>query len=133
MPDIRFEVLTVLVVLLPGFLAARLEQRLTVNPKQSDFGQDHRSLLYSFFGLPDIYRDFPFPLAGFAQRPKVGRDGHYSIEANPIRLAFLPLIAVVLSILVSFAANNDFFGRFFRLLRVTRRTWRSSTWAGCFS
>jgi hypothetical protein len=36
MPDFRFEVLTVLVVLLPGFLAARLEQRLTTNPKQNE-------------------------------------------------------------------------------------------------
>jgi len=132
MPDIRFEVLTVLVVLLPGFLAARLEQRLTVNPKQSDFDKTIEALLYSFFVYLTYTAIFRSPLPVSLNAQKVGETVHYSIEANPIRLAFLPLIAVVLSILVSFAANNDFFGRFFRLLRVTRRTWRSSTWADVF-
>ena len=131
MPDIRFEVLTVLVVLLPGFFAARLEQRLTVNPKQSEFDKTIEALLYSFFVYliyTGIFRSLPVSL----KADKVGESVHYTIEASPLRLVVLPLIALVLSVLVSFAANNDFFGGFFRLLRVTRRTWRSSTWADVF-
>lgn len=131
MPDIRFDVLTVLVVLLPGFLAARLEQRLTVNPKQSEFDKTIEALLYSFFVYliyTAIFRSLPVSV----KAEKVGETFHYSIEASPLRLALLPLIAVMLSVLVSFAANNDFFGRFFRWLGATRGTWRSSTWDDVF-
>ncbi len=131
MPDFRFEVLAVLVVLLPGFLAARLEQRLTVNPKQNEFDKTVEALLYSFFiylTFTAIFRSLPVS----AKAEKVGETIHYSIEASPLRLALLPVIAVALSVLVSFAANNDYFGRFFRWLGVTRRTWRASTWDDVF-
>jgi hypothetical protein len=131
MPDIRFEAITILVVLLPGFLAARIEQRLTVNPKQTEFDKTIEALLYSFFIYlisTAIFRSLPVSL----KAEKVGETIRYSIEASALRLAFLPVIALVLSSLVSFAANNDYFGRFFRWLRVTRRTWRSSTWADVF-
>ncbi|SRR6266478_940983 len=131
MPDIRFEVLTALIVLLPGFLAARLEQRLTVNPKQNEFDKIIEALLYSFFIYliyTAIFRSLPVSV----KAEKAGETIHYSIEASPLRLALLPLIAVVLSVLVSFLANHDFFGRLFRGLRVTRRTWRASTWDDVF-
>jgi uncharacterized membrane protein YjjB (DUF3815 family) len=62
MPDFRFEVLTVLVVLLPGFLAARLEQRLTTNPKQNEYDKTIEALLYSFFiylTFTTIFRSSP--------------------------------------------------------------------------
>jgi Family of unknown function (DUF6338) len=119
------------VVLLPGFLAARIEQRLTVNPKQTEFDKTIEALLYSFFiylVFTAIFHSLPVSL----KAEKVGETIHYSIVANALRLALLPLIALALSGVVSFAANNDYFGRIFRGLRVTRRTWRSSTWADVF-
>jgi hypothetical protein len=133
MPDFRFEVLTVLVVLLPGFLAARLEQRLTTNPKQNEYDKTIEALLYSFFiylTFTTIFRSLPVSV----KAEKVGGTDtiHYSIIASPFRLALLPVIAVVLSVLVSFASNNDYFGRLFRWLGVTRRTWRASTWDDVF-
>lgn len=133
MPDFRFEVLTVLVVLLPGFLAARLEQRLTTNPKQNEYDKTIEALLYSFFiylAFTTIFRSLPVSV----KAEKVGGTDaiHYSIVASPLRLALLPVIAVVLSVLVSFASNNDYFGRLFRWLGVTRRTWRASTWDDVF-
>jgi Family of unknown function (DUF6338) len=131
MPDIRFEAITVLVVLLPGFFAARIEQRLTVNPKQNEFDKIVEALLYSFFIyliFTVIFHAFPISLTA----EQAGETVHYSIEASPLRLALLPVIALALSVLVSFAANNDYFGRLFRLLRVSRRTWRSSTWGDVF-
>jgi hypothetical protein len=47
--EFRFEAITILVILLPGFLAARIEQRLVVNPKQNEFDKTVEALLYSFF------------------------------------------------------------------------------------
>ena len=49
MPDFRFEAIAVLVILLPGFFAARIEQRLTVNPEQKEFDKTVEALIYSFF------------------------------------------------------------------------------------
>jgi hypothetical protein len=119
--------------LLPGFLAARLEQRLTTNPEQNEYDKTIEALLYSFFiylTFTTIFRSLPVSV----KAEKVGGTDtlHHSIVASPLRVALLPVIAVVLSVLVSFASNNDYFGRLFRWLGVTRRTWRASTWDDVF-
>jgi hypothetical protein len=131
MPDFRFEVIAVLVVLLPGFFASRIEQRLTVNREQKDFDKVVEALIYSFFiylTFTAITRSFPISL----KVDKEGQSASYSITASPFRLALLPLIAVVLAALVSSATNHDWFGGFFRWLQVTSRTWRSSIWNDVF-
>lgn len=131
MGEFRFEAITVLVILLPGFLAARIEQRLVANPEQNEFDKTVEALLYSFFiylSFTAINRSLPVSL----RIEQVGGASRYSIEANPTRLALLPLIAIILAALMAFATNNDFFGRFFRWLRVTRRTWRGYVWSDVF-
>jgi hypothetical protein len=131
MPDFRFEAIAVLIILLPGFFAARIEQRLTVNPDQNEFDKTVEALLYSFF----VYLVFTaithsFPIS--VKIEKVGEANRYSIEASILHLALLPLIALVLATLTSFASNNDLYGRVFRWLRVTRRTWRETVWSDVF-
>ena len=62
MGELRFEAVTLLVILLPGFLAARIEQRLVVNPEQNEFDKTIEALLYSFFvylTFTAIERSFP--------------------------------------------------------------------------
>jgi hypothetical protein len=131
MPDLRFEAIAVLVILLPGFFAARVEQRLTVNPEQREFDKTVEALIYSFF----IYLVFTAVAHSFPISIRIDKEGQatsYSISASPLRLALLPLIALVLATLVSCAANHDWFGRIFRALGVTGRTWRSSIWNDVF-
>jgi hypothetical protein len=131
MGEFRFEAITLLVILLPGFLAARIEQRLVVNPEQKEFDKTIEALLYSFFiylTFTAINRSFPVSLTII----KAGDSSTYGINANPFKLALLPLIAVALAALTAFASNQDLFGSFFRWLRVTRRTWRASTWSDVF-
>jgi len=131
MPEFNFSLLSVLVILLPGFLAARLEQRLTVGPKQNEFDKVVEALLYSLFiylTSTAISRSLPVSL----KVEKTGDLTRYSVETNLWRLALLPLIAVIYAALMSWASNNDILGRFFRKIRVTRRTWRSSIWSDVF-
>jgi hypothetical protein len=131
MPDFRFEAIGILVILLPGFFAARLEQRLTTNPKQSEFDKTIEALLYSFFIyliFTAITRSFPVSIVV----AKSDQEAHYSLQANLPHLALLPVIAVALAWMVSFGANNDLFGRFFRWVGATRRTWRVSIWSDVF-
>ena len=49
MAEVKFEAIVILVILLPGFLAARLQQRLTVNRDASDLDKVVEALIYSFF------------------------------------------------------------------------------------
>jgi hypothetical protein len=131
MGEFRFEAITLLVILLPGFLAARIEQRLVVNPEQNEFDKTIEALLYSFFiylTFTAIYRSFPVSLT----IGKTGESSTYSINASPFKLALLPLIAILLAALTALASNQDFFGSFFRWLGVTRRTWRASIWSDVF-
>ena len=132
MTDLKFEFLVILIVLLPGFFASRIEQRLTVNPDQDEFDKIVEALIYSFF-IYVIFTviDKTFPLAlKINQGPANGFS--YSLVASPFRLALLPLIAVVLAVLVSSATNHDWFGRFFRWIGVTSHTWRPAIWNDVF-
>src|SRR5580693_9202870 len=113
MGEFKFEAIVVLVILLPGFLAARIEQRLTVNREQSELDRIVEALLYSFatyFCFSLFTHSFPVT---FKVETK-GDTSYYSIETNIHRLALLAAIAIVLSILISYAVNNDLFGRLFR-------------------
>lgn len=134
MSDLRFEALVVLVVLLPGFLAARLEQRLTVNPDQNEFDKTVEALIYSFFiYLIFTLIDNTFPIALRLKNTEGSPESYtYSLVTSPFHLALLPLIAVALSVIVSCATNRDWFGRFFRWIGVTKRTWRPAVWNDVF-
>jgi hypothetical protein len=131
MPDFRFEAIGILVILLPGFLAARIEQRLVVNPEQNEFDKIIEALLYSLFvyvSFSAIFRSFPLSVT----TEKVGEATHYSIDANPYHLAALIGLAVLFAVLQSYAGTHDVWGRLFTSLRVTRRTWRASIWSDVF-
>jgi Family of unknown function (DUF6338) len=132
MAEFRLDAFAILVVLLPGFLCARLEQRLTVRRDQGELGQVVDALLNSFL----IYvifaaftRSFPVSLTSRTTEPGVTR---YFIETNLLGLGLLALIALVLGVATSFAANNDIFGRLFRWMNVSRRSWRESIWSDVF-
>jgi hypothetical protein len=131
MAEFRFEVLAVLVLLLPGFLAARLEQRLAVHRDQTDLDRVVEALLYSFVSyltFAGITRSFPVVL----KVEQVGNVTSYRVQTDPARLALLAAIAIVLAVGMSFATNSDLFGRFFRWIRVSRRSWRDTIWSDVF-
>ncbi|MGH9734027.1 MAG: DUF6338 family protein [Candidatus Acidiferrales bacterium] len=133
MADLKFEALVILIVLLPGFFAARIEQRLTVNPDQDEFDRVVEALIYSFF-IYVIFTliDRTFPVALKIKTQGSENSYSYSLVTSPLLLALLPLIALVLAVLVSSATNRDWFGRFFRWIGVTSRTWRPAIWNDVF-
>jgi uncharacterized protein DUF6338 len=131
MAEFHLDVIAVLVMLLPGFLAARIEQRLTCNQEQGELDKIVEALLYSFV----IYVVYSLKTQSFPVAIKVesASDGnHYYLEADPGRLVSLALIAIILSVAMSYATNHDLFGRGFRRLGVSTRTWRNSIWNDVF-
>jgi Family of unknown function (DUF6338) len=132
MGEFKFEGIAVLVILLPGFLAASIKQQLAVNRKQSELDKIIEALLYSFVTyviFTALARTLPI---NFKVELK-GETRTYSVEPPDIwRLVLLLAIPVVLGIGMSYLKNADTLGRLFRWMRVSRRTWRDSIWTDVF-
>ena len=132
MAEVKFEAIVILVILLPGLLAARLQQRLTVNRDASDLDKVVEALIYSFFTYLIFTAFFGVvPVSLIAVPEGNGTTGYY-LQSDVGRLIFLPIIALALAIGMSFAANHDVFGRCFRFAKISRRSWRDSIWSDVF-
>lgn len=128
----EFEALAVFLVLLPGFLCARVVQSLCVRPKQTEIDKIIESLLYSFVVYVSFVCIFgrSIPVAMNIQ----DTDGvkHYSFELQPKSLGELAILSIGLGVLIGVDNTNDLSGRFFRKIHATQRTTRSSVWSDVF-
>ena len=131
MGEFKFEAIAVLVILLPCFLAARLEQKLTVKGTRTELDKIVEALLYSFVVYvvyASITKSFPVSV----RDTLTGLSHEYTVETKPLLLAALAGIAVVLAILKSYVGNHDLLGKLFRRLGVSQKSWRDSTWSDVF-
>ena len=131
MAEFRLEAIAVLVLLLPGFLAAALEERLSVHREQSDLDRIIKALLYSFVTyvvFTAAARSFPVAL----KAEQIGTGTSYRVETDAPHLALLAGIALLLAAGMSFGINNDLFGRFFCRIRLSNRSWRDTIWSDVF-
>ena len=109
MPDLGLQSPIILLILLPGFLCARIFQALCVRPQQSDLDKIVESLLYSFL----IYVAF-VALAGtmpisFRVEPDGGAK-RYFVDAKLKPLLLLTGLAFTFALLTSFATTKTFMG-----------------------
>ena len=111
------EALTVLLVLLPGFVCAKLIRWLCPRPQQTEMEKVVDALLYSFL----VYAVFTL-LFGFEAFQQFTRK----------RMAVLAIIPFVLAVLVSYVITNDSLGKILRKWRITHRTTRPSVWHDVF-
>jgi|BogFormECP03_OM3_1039632.scaffolds.fasta_scaffold08421_1 hypothetical protein len=132
MDKVGFEAIAVLLVLLPGFLAARTVQSLCVRPTQTELDKVVEALLYSFL----IYVAFVvcvgrIPLAVVQESLPDGVN-IYRPAIRPQDLLVLLLLGLGLGIIVSASVTNDWYGRAFRRIHATQKTTRSSIWSDVF-
>jgi hypothetical protein len=132
MPEFGFAALAVLLVLLPGFLTARVVQSLCVRPSQTELDKIVEALLYSFliYVVFAVLRE-PSPLRVIVTERADGAKV-FSPQVDSVDLLFLLLLAFVLGLAVSASVTNDLHGRLFRRARLTQRTTRSSIWSDVF-
>ena len=132
MGDIGFEALAVLLILLPGFMAARIVQSLCVRPFQTELDKIIEALLYSFI----IYVIFAAVSGRFPLKisEETLTDGRRLISpiVRPNDLLALAGMSVAVALLVSASITNDLHAGILRKLRVTQRTTRSSVWSDVF-
>ena len=110
------EALSILLVLLPGFLCARIVQGLSVRPTQTEMDKVVEALLYSFV----IYVIYSVTIGSIEQA---------SNGKHPLILA---AYSILLGLLVAAALTNDWHGRVLRRLGVTNRTSNTSIWNDVF-
>jgi hypothetical protein len=112
--SLSFEVLTVLLVLLPGFLCAKIIQWLCVRPKQSETDKLVEALLFSFV----IYVIFT---TMFGQ-----------LQLTRKHVVYLTLLSIGIAVIGSALWTNDLLGRLLRRIQVTQRTSHPSVWNDVF-
>jgi hypothetical protein len=131
MGEFKIEAVVVLLFLLPGFLASRLKQHLTVNREQSELDKIVEALLYSFI----IYTTFSFVAKSLPVALDTETKGpitEYSLRSNRFQLLLLTTLAFLVALAMSYAANHDIWGRFFRWIKATNRSWRDTIWSDVF-
>src|SRR5437016_5711698 len=110
------EALSILLVLLPGFLCARIVQGLTVRPTQTEMDKIVEAFLYSFV----IYVIYSITI-GSIQQATAG-----------FHLGILASYSILLGIFVAAALTNDWPGRVLRRCHITNRTSQTSIWNDVF-
>lgn len=114
------EIVSVLVFLLPGFVAAAVFYSLTSFPKPNEFGQVIQALVFTMVGQSITW---------------VLRQPLDSGESWPIGLeaTVAVLSAVVFALVVVCISNNDLAHRILRRIRLTRENSYSSEWYSSFA
>lgn len=111
------QALEILLVLLPGFLCAKVVQSLFVRPQQSELDKVTEALLLSFL----IYVAFAISFPGISLK---------SIDSP--HLLYLTGYSIALGVFIAAALTNDWFNRVLRWARVTQRTSNVSIWNDTF-
>ncbi|MCI0350723.1 MAG: DUF6338 family protein [Acidobacteriales bacterium] len=132
MGDFGFEAVSVLLVLLPGFFAARVVQALCVRPSQTEFDKLIEALLYSFLVYVAFSVLFERSPLRFIEVTGTAGERIFTPDIGSRELLSILGIALVLSLLIGFSITNDLHGRILRRLHVTQRTTRSSVWSDIF-
>lgn len=122
----------VLLVLLPGFLSARIVQMLCARPKQTELDKVVEALLFSFFTYLlfalTLGPELPLSWSATAQEGTT----HYSLDIHRGRLALLTAYATVLGFSWGWIINHDTLLKWLRKGGFTQRSSRNSVWNDIF-
>ncbi|MFI5098711.1 MAG: DUF6338 family protein [Candidatus Acidiferrales bacterium] len=112
-----WDALFVLVILLPGFMCARIVDGIFIRPTQSEIGRLTEACLYSFL----IYTAFAVTL----------RVDKLS-QVKPTHLLALAAYSLALGLLIGGALHHDIPTRLLRLIHLTQKTSNYSVWNDAF-
>jgi hypothetical protein len=131
MTEIGFQGLTILLLLLPGFLCARIVQALFVRPQQTETDKVIEALIYTLI-IYWIYTRFIGELPLQLIEKTWGDSHYYSFVSDPRKLGYLLLISALAGLFSAFLLTSDLLGRLLRALRITQRTSYTTVWSDVF-
>ena len=114
------EIVSVLVFLLPGFVAAVVFYSLTSYAKPNEFGQIVQALVFTIIGQ----------LTAWTLRQFISPDTPWPRELESI---ISVASAVIVALAVVYISNSDIVHRFFRRIGITRETSYLSEWYSSFT
>lgn len=117
------EVVSILIFLLPGLVAAAIFGSLTSHPKPSDFDRVFQSLIFTI-----VVQAITAGLLWCFVR----KDLLTFFENGHVEIFLSVVIAIVLGILVSYMFNHDWLHRFLRIARATKENAYPSEWYSTF-
>lgn len=118
------QTLVALLILLPGFVSARIARSLSAQAQQSELERVIEALIFSFFNYV-IY------VAIFGTRLPI--EWLPSFQVHRGRVVFLAVMACGLGVLWGVVRSKDLALRLLRKLKFTERTSRESVWNDAFS
>ena len=123
------EAFAILLVLLPGFVSAKIVDACCARTKRGDLERIVEALIFAFF----IY--IPYALIFHGQLPLEwthGDRGNFTVQIRPGHLALLGACAIVLALFWSWMVAQDSMHSLLRRLHLTQRTSRISVWSDIF-
>jgi hypothetical protein len=117
------QTLVALLILLPGFVSARIARSLSAQAQQSELERVIEALIFSFFNYV-VY------VAAFGTSLPI--EWVPSFQVHRWRVVFLALLACALGLLWGAVRSKDLFLRLLRLCGLTERTSRESVWNDVF-
>ena len=118
------EIVSVLLFLLPGFVAASVFYSLTSYPKPNEFGQVIQALVFTMVGQTIAWAVL-YILEIFA--------GNGVLRTEGLGIAVSVLSAVIFALVAVYVSNNDTLHRLFRYIGLTRENSYPSEWYSAFA
>jgi hypothetical protein len=127
-----FQSLAALLVLLPGFLSARILDFILGRRVQDVGSQIVEGLIFSF--MIYVVVAVPFGVAPVAVvEEHVGGNIQYTVRLSRLVVAAIALVSVLLPVALGYIVHSDLAMRVLRRLGITARTSRSSVWNDVFN
>lgn len=129
--NLSFQALEIFIFILPGFITLFLVSHLVSTTQKTELDKVITALFYSFI----IYTLFSFtnlkPI--YATITPYEKGQQFSFNFDGKAFSIILIISIGLGIFASYVYTYDLHMKFFRFLKVTKRTSRDSVWNDVFS
>jgi len=129
--DISYETVSILLLLLPGFLSSAILGLVTVRKNLEGLQIIIEALIFSFLIyvlMAFVYNDLPVRVLTTTKDETTS----YQLQLDPKSLGTLGLLAILIPLALGWLATHDLHMKFLRYLRVTNKSARATIWLDVF-
>ncbi len=125
------QALLVLLILLPGFVSARIARMMSARSPMSELERITEALIFSFFTYV-IYLVLFGPRLPLEWHADANVSVHYAVQVFRLRVFFLGIFSIVLGLGWGYVKGHDLLLKVLRKCKLTQRTSRESVWNDVF-
>lgn len=125
------QALLALLILLPGFVSARISRMMSARSQMSELERVTEALIFSFFTYV-IYLLLFGPRLPLEWQIDATSPARYSFQVFRLRVLFLGVFSVLLGFAWGYVKGHDLLLKLLRKWKMTERTSRESVWNDVF-